>query len=53
MMQPWSHLFTNSGSHKDEHTWTHKEVHVHYGGENRGMEYMLDLWLCRAEGLSS
>ena len=34
MMPPWSHLFTHSVSHKDDHTWTHPEEKVHYGGEN-------------------
>lgn len=53
MMQPWSHLFTHSDSHRDDHTWTHSEEKVHYGGENLGMECMINSWPCEAEGLSS
>ena len=54
-VQPWSHLLihslTHSLSHKDDHT--HSVEKVHYGGENLGMECMINSWPCEAEGLNS
>lgn len=51
MMQPWSHLFTQSVTRMIILGRTLKKK-VHYGGENQGMG-MINPWLREAEGLSS
>lgn len=40
----------HSVSHRDDHTWTHSEEKVHYGGENLRVECMINSWPCEAEG---